>query len=66
PSQGKARLQAVQDTLMRLGRQLLVEAKVAGDSENEDNKDLLSLLVRANVLPDVPVNQRMNEADVLS
>ncbi len=51
---------------MRLGRQLLVEAKVAGEAEKADNKDLLSLLVRANVSPDVPVNQRMNEADVLS
>lgn len=66
PNQGKARLQAIQDTLVRLGRQLLVEAKVAGEAEKEDNKDLFSLLVRANVSPDVPVDQRMNEADVLS
>ncbi|KAK0455182.1 cytochrome P450 [Desarmillaria tabescens] len=66
PSQSKARLQAIQDTLVRLGGQLLADAKVAGDAEKGDNKDLLSLLVRANASPDVPINQRMNEADVLS
>ncbi|KAG7453116.1 cytochrome P450 monooxygenase [Guyanagaster necrorhizus] len=66
PSKGKARLQAIQDTLVRLGRQLLAEAKVAGDAEKGDNKDLFSLLVRANASPDVPVSQRMNDADVFS
>ncbi|PBK83174.1 cytochrome P450 monooxygenase [Armillaria gallica] len=66
PNQYKARLQATQDTLARLGRQLLAEAKVAGDAEKGDNKDLFSLLVRANASPDVPIDQRMNEADVLT
>ncbi len=52
--------------MTRLGRQLLAEAKVAGDAEKGDNKDLFSLLVRANASPNVPIDQRMNEADVLS
>ena len=61
----------------RIGRQLLGEMKeavraasAAGDSKVEKkdfkNKDLLSLLVKANMATDLPESGRMSDEDVLA
>ncbi|PBK62890.1 cytochrome P450 [Armillaria solidipes] len=66
PNEGRARIQATHETLAHdLGRQLLAEAKT-GDTNESSVNDLFSLLARANGSPDVPIDQRMSEADVLS
>ncbi|SJL04811.1 uncharacterized protein ARMOST_08182 [Armillaria ostoyae] len=66
PNEGRARIQATHETLAHdLGRQLLAEAKM-GDTNESSVNDLFSLLARANGSPDVPIDQRMSEADVLS
>ena len=57
----------------RIGRKILAESKAAvvaaeKDEEKEAsrNRDLLSLLVRANTAKDVPESQRLSDADVLA
>ena len=54
--------------MARIGNQLLREskAKVADTGEKASGRDLLSLLVRANMAFDVPENQRMSDKDVLA
>ncbi|KDR81977.1 hypothetical protein GALMADRAFT_240373 [Galerina marginata CBS 339.88] len=58
------------DTVDRIGAQLLNERKAAAETQGKDNKswesrDILSLLVRANSMPDLPENQRLSDRDVL-
>ncbi|SJL04938.1 uncharacterized protein ARMOST_08309 [Armillaria ostoyae] len=66
PNEGRARIQATHETLVHdLGRPLLAEAKM-GDTNESSVNDIFSLLTRANSSPDVPIDQRMSEADVLS
>ena len=36
------------------------------DSDNLNGNDLLSVLIKANMDPDIPESQRMNDEDVLS
>lgn len=54
----------------RIGSQLLSESKAALASEGKDERfkrrDLLSLLLKANMSTDVPESQRMTEQDVLA
>jgi hypothetical protein len=62
----------------RIGRQLLSDAKAAvmssygveegGPIEKRSlqGRDLLSLLVRANMATDIPENQRISDEDVLA
>ena len=52
----------------RIGNQLLRESKAAveGASEKQNSRDLLSLLVRANMSKDLPESQRMSDHDVLA
>lgn len=55
----------------RIGKELLEQSKAAsmGTGEKGGNwvaRDLLSLLVKANMSEDVPVHQRMSDADVVS
>jgi hypothetical protein len=57
--------------MTRIGRQLLNESKASltGTGEKGNNwkaRDLLSLLVRANMASDLPVHQRMSDEDVLA
>jgi len=59
--------------MTRIGQRLLSESKTAILSENDKmeksswkSKDLLSLLVRANMATDLPASQRMSDEDVLS
>jgi len=53
----------------RIGRDLLNDSKAAAASaekETTGHRDLLSLLVRANIAVDLPDNQRLSDADVLA
>ena len=56
----------------RIGNQLLKEGKAAlaeanGDKDEKFKKrDLLSLLLKANLSTDIPESQRMNDRDVLA
>jgi hypothetical protein len=51
-----------------IGNQLLRESKAqaAGTGENKNGRDLLSLLVRANMATDIPESQRLSDQDVLA
>lgn len=62
------RIQLAQDTMARIGNQLLRESKAqaAATGEKQSNRDLLSLLVRANMSSDIPESQRMSDRDVLA
>jgi hypothetical protein len=54
----------------RIAKELLKESKEAIAREGKDDafkrRDLLSLLVKANMSTNVPESQRMSDADVLS
>ena len=62
--------------MARIGKQLLRDSKaaIAADEKAGDNfhksafkrRDLLSLLLRANMSTDVPPSQRMTDDDVLA
>ncbi|KAJ7849159.1 cytochrome P450, partial [Mycena leptocephala] len=61
-----------QATMMRIGRRLLADSKreISENGTFETGtgsaRDLLSLLVRANSSKEVPVNQRLSDADVIA
>ncbi|KAJ6528643.1 cytochrome P450 [Mycena vulgaris] len=59
-----------QVTMMRIGRKLLADSKRAiaesGTFETGRTRDLLNLLVRANTSKEIPVDQRLSDADVLA
>jgi len=62
---------AARKTMDRIGRELIDQSKAAamGSGEKGENwraRDLLSLLVKANISKDVPEHQRMSDADVLA
>jgi hypothetical protein len=54
--------------MVRIGNQLLQESKAraAGSGEKKSGRDLLSVLVRANMATDLPENQSMSDKDVLA
>jgi cytochrome P450 len=54
--------------MFRIANELLTETKAvaAGTGEKQGGRDLLSLLVRANMATDVPESQRMSDEDVLA
>ncbi|KAG2353762.1 cytochrome P450 [Suillus spraguei] len=78
PSDRDRRIDAAQKTMGRIGSQLLHDAKAAVISSHEVEKggsieksslqgrDLLSLLVRANMATDIPESQRISDVDVLA
>ncbi|KAJ7778984.1 cytochrome P450 [Mycena metata] len=59
-----------QATMMRIGRQLLTEAKREirenGTFAPGHARDLLTLLVRANTSKDIPAHQRLSDEDVIA
>ena len=73
PSERERRIQIAQSTMARIGRQLLSGSKAAaaasenaGEKNNVRGRDLLSLLVRANIATDISDSQRMSDEDVLA
>ncbi|KDQ54060.1 hypothetical protein JAAARDRAFT_160998 [Jaapia argillacea MUCL 33604] len=80
-SERSRRIAGARRTMARIGRQLLDEKKAAVTASLEKNlnggeievdkksvqgRDLMSLLVRANMATDLPENQRMTDEDVLA
>ncbi|KAG9318254.1 cytochrome P450 [Chiua virens] len=76
PTDSSRKSQAAQNTMARIGKELLSDAKAAARAsatekgEIEKNslhgRDLLSLLVKANMATDIPENQRLCDEDVLA
>ncbi|KAF8838342.1 cytochrome P450 [Paxillus ammoniavirescens] len=76
PSDRGRKIQAAQATMKRIAQGLLAEAKAAVlagstekggiDKNSIQGRDLLSLLVKANMASDIPENQRLSDEDVLS
>ncbi|PPQ63339.1 hypothetical protein CVT24_006712 [Panaeolus cyanescens] len=72
PAAIDAPINKLQTTMNRIGGQLLSESKTAilsGTDEKvggKSQKDLLSILVRANMSPDVAPHQQMSDKDVLA
>lgn len=73
PSDRGRKVKIAQDTMARIGNQLLSESKAAitqsekeGGKSTTDGHDLLSLLVRANTSTELPASQRLSDKDVLA
>jgi len=71
PTAGRKRTKEAQNTMKRIGRDLLDASKAAaatsdGDKGSTRSRDLLSLLVRANTAVDLPDSQRLSDADVVA
>ncbi|KAF8655799.1 hypothetical protein AX16_002885 [Volvariella volvacea WC 439] len=72
PTDRSVETRQARQTMMRIGNQLLQESKnaVADNKGSLDEKnrrrDLLSLLVRANMSTELPESQRMKDEDVLA
>ncbi|XP_006455441.1 hypothetical protein AGABI2DRAFT_209906 [Agaricus bisporus var. bisporus H97] len=71
PLSGDKAVRRAKETMDRISIQLVNESRAAITSEGQDKnfnrrRDLLSLLVKANVSADLPEHQRMNEKDVLA
>ncbi|KAF8841559.1 cytochrome P450 [Paxillus ammoniavirescens] len=75
PSDHTRKIQAAQRAMGRIGKGLLTKAKaavLAGATEEGgvkkssiQDRDLLTLLVKANMATDIPENQRLSDEDVL-
>ncbi|KAF9067730.1 cytochrome P450 [Rhodocollybia butyracea] len=70
PSFRSAGFKKAKKTMARIGNELLNEAQTlqsgTGEKGDTTSKDLLSLLVRSNMSNDIPLSQRMSDADVLA
>ncbi|TFK60962.1 cytochrome P450 [Pluteus cervinus] len=69
PTERDAKSKQAQATMNRIGRDLLRESQAHGlDAQQASGKrrDLLSLLVRANMSKDIPESQRMSDEDVVA
>jgi cytochrome P450 len=76
PDERDAKIKHATQTMDRIGKQLLRDSKAAlladeGGNGNPEKsscpgRDLLSLLLRANMSTDLPPNQRMTDEDVLA
>ncbi|OJA09059.1 hypothetical protein AZE42_04725 [Rhizopogon vesiculosus] len=75
PSDRDRKIDMAQNTMNRIGRQLLSDAKAAImssygggliEKSSLQGRDLLSLLVRANMATDIPESQRISDEDVLA
>ncbi|KAF9219209.1 cytochrome P450 [Gyrodon lividus] len=76
PSDRARKIQVAQRTMARIGKELLTTAKAAarsgatekGEIEKSSlqGRDLLTLLVKANMATDIPESQRLSDEDVLA
>ncbi|KIJ16567.1 hypothetical protein PAXINDRAFT_75453, partial [Paxillus involutus ATCC 200175] len=76
PSDRARKVRAAQRTIERLGKELLTKAKTAVlagatakggiEKHSVQGRDLLTLLVKANMATDIPENQRLSVEDVLA
>lgn len=77
PADRDAEVKVASRTMERIGSELLRDSKAAVQKENLENgkaqskdtwrrRDLLSLLLKANMATDLPPSQRMSDEDVLA
>ncbi|KAK7037870.1 cytochrome P450 [Favolaschia claudopus] len=71
PLPGTSLFLAARSKMLTIGYQILARSKADIEASNKDKnmggqRDLLSTLLRANLSPDVPVNQRLNDAELVS
>ncbi|KAJ3491215.1 hypothetical protein NLJ89_g11360 [Agrocybe chaxingu] len=79
PAESDAEARTATTTMKRIGKQILEDSKAAladdgrlknagpGNEKNRwQSRNLLSLLVRANTMPDLSENQRLSDEDVLA
>lgn len=74
PSDHETKRKQAQQTMSRIGIQLLRDSKAAVMAEKDgfitkdslQGRDLLSLLIKANMATDIPDNQRLSDDDVLA
>ncbi|KAH7929280.1 cytochrome P450 [Leucogyrophana mollusca] len=75
PTERTKKIDRSQKTMGRIGQQLLSDAKASViaseggekvEKSSVQGRDLLSLLVRANMATDIPESQRLSDEDVLS
>ena len=73
PAERDAETKQARRTMERIGKELLDNSKAAlrrsglkANKESLKSKDLLTLLLRANMATDIPEHQRMSEDDVLA
>ncbi|KAK2467620.1 hypothetical protein APHAL10511_000475 [Amanita phalloides] len=66
PDPVEAQLDDIKQTLSRMTNRLLNESKgfVSTNNKNAGSRDLLSLLVRTNMSPDVPEHRRLSDDEV--
>ena len=71
PDKQTRRFDRAQDVMRRIGMQLIAEKKAdimraaAEGKEKPRSRDLLTLLLKANMATDIPENQRLSDEDVL-
>ncbi|PPQ72757.1 hypothetical protein CVT24_012797 [Panaeolus cyanescens] len=70
PAKGDSETLKARKTMDRIGEELLKDSKSSLDASeknatNNRNRDLLSLLLRANTNTDLPANQKMSDNEVL-
>lgn len=68
---GDAEAELASGTMRRIGGELLAESKdtlqrAEGEKRAKHERDILSILVRANAMHDLPENQRLSDEDVLA
>ncbi|KAF9812294.1 hypothetical protein IEO21_06268 [Rhodonia placenta] len=73
PDSTSARVTAARKVIDRVGMQLIREKKAevikaerTGEKNTLHSRDLLTLLIRANMSTDIPENQRLSDAEVLA
>jgi len=69
PTEQDAQIRKSQETLTRIGNQLLSKSKSIAAAAAIDKRaggDLLSVLVRANMATDLPESQRLSDRDVIA
>jgi len=66
PTEHDAEIRQARDTMSRIGYKLLQESKAIGETSSSKARDLLSVLVRANMAKDLPESQRLSDEDVLA
>ncbi|KAF9559591.1 cytochrome P450 [Agrocybe pediades] len=66
PAPGDSKLKQAKDAVFRIGGVLLERSKKNALAYAKTDRDVLSLLTRANMDPNLPENQRMSDEDVVS
>ncbi|KAF7369540.1 hypothetical protein MVEN_00283900 [Mycena venus] len=71
PIPGRNLIRAARDKMYRIGSQIVSDSKAdirasAGEKELGAKRDLLSVLLKANMSPNIPATQRLNDTEVLS